>query len=126
MLDRTVRAALPPHTPQGRRAQRLRTMPERDTRVLRARQQPGHGCNFGTAIKEGVPGLQRGPKTKPLRPADSIILSECHPPVVDSADGQLRPVQVPLFILVYCMNLDLLKSPLIYYVDEVQISHFQY
>jgi hypothetical protein len=42
------------------------------------------GCTF-TEIKpceEGVPGLQRGPKAAPPRPAGSIFRSHCHLPAI--------------------------------------------
>jgi hypothetical protein len=38
-------------------------------------QHPGHGGNFGKSV-EGLPGLQRGPKTKPPRPTDSSFQSD--------------------------------------------------
>ncbi len=40
-------------------------------------------------IKEGVPGLQRGPKAKPPRLTYSIFRSDCHLPAMDSADSNL-------------------------------------
>ncbi len=78
----------PLFTPQGRRASQLRTVPERE--ML---HKAGHGGHFGNPIQDGVPGLQRGPKAKPPRPTFSFFRSDCHIPVMESADRRLRPVK---------------------------------
>ncbi len=96
ILDYTVRGALSP--PQTSRAPSFATQEHarmRDSNArfeCCARQHPGHGGHFGKPIKEGVPGLQRGPKAKPPRLTYSIFRSYCHLPAMNSTDRRLRPV----------------------------------
>ncbi len=87
IFDHTLRGALsPPHTSRA-----PEFVPECDIRMPR-RQRLRHGGHFGKPFKEGVPGLQRGPRAAPPRPTYSIFRSDYHLPAMDSADRRLRPV----------------------------------
>ncbi len=55
-------------------------------------QHLGYGGHFGQPVKEGVPGLQRGPEVKPPHPTYSISRSDCHLPATGTADRWLRLV----------------------------------
>ncbi len=54
-------------TPQGRWALQLKTMPEREIQMLR-KATPRTWRPLRQIIKEGVPGLQRGPEAKVYPP----------------------------------------------------------
>ncbi len=94
MFDHTVRGALsPPHTS---RAPGFATQDHAQAQDSNAdaRQHPGHGGHFGKPIKEGVPGLQRGPKARPPRLTYSILRSDCHSqPWIQLTDGYARRQQ---------------------------------
>ncbi len=94
------RGPFPLPTPQGRQDSQLRTtgMPNRGIRTLRKAipRTRRLGLLFGKSIKEGVPGLLRGPsqgsKAKSPRRKVLMIPSDCLRllPAMDLADKRLR------------------------------------
>ncbi len=87
LFDHTARGVLsPPHTLR-RWHRQLRDMPYthgNSRAALRHRQDRG---TFGKPIQEGVPGLQRGPRDKLLRPTYSIFRDDCHLPAMIRLTG---------------------------------------
>ncbi len=77
MFDHTVRGALSPPHPTS--VSGFATQDHAQVRDSNAAEgNTRHGGHFGKPIKEGVSGLQRGPKAKPSRPTCSIFRSDRH------------------------------------------------
>ncbi len=81
---------LPLPTPQGRRDSQLRTVPEREIRMLRKATPRTLRLLWQTYEGRSAKVTAR-PETKPPRLTYAIFRSDCHLPAMDSADRRLRP-----------------------------------
>ncbi len=84
---------IPLPTPQGRRAQQLKTRPECWIRGLHEASTQGIEATSANLFRKECLGMQRSPKAMPLRPTNlDLPECDCHLPTMESAGRRSRPV----------------------------------
>ena len=81
-------------TPQGRRAQQLKTRPECWIRGLHEASTQGIEATSANLFRKECLGMQRSPKAMLLRPTNvDLPECDCHLPTMESDGRRSRPVE---------------------------------
>ena len=86
-------------TPQGRRAQQLKTRPECWIRGLHEASTQGIEATSANLFRKECLGMQRSPKAMLLRPTNvDLPECDCHLPPMESDGRRSRPVPYDCFL----------------------------